>query len=237
MSINEPLSITTITAEQLSKDRNRKMSGKTCFIDVYIGYSDNSHIIGVYPLWPIYKRFDKVTHLIVKAPSPTYITHKPALTPANNSYFDWTGEQDQYIDLEYLGESTKLSINSNSGVPNYVKMTSNGKNFNMPVVYYDIDPYWWLPIAHSVADIHTGDANFSIELDGTLSIDLYDEKSGDWLYNMKIRRNGKSFEGDIYMSKNSSPGKPATDDSPYIESTINQLRLDLSMAVQTVQQP
>ena len=57
--------------------------------------------------------------------------------------------------------------------------------------------YWWLPVAYGVVNMHSGNAAFSIGVDGTSSINLYEEKSGDWLCNTEIHRNGKRYEGDI----------------------------------------
>ncbi|MBI0150025.1 hypothetical protein [Bifidobacterium sp. M0353] len=142
-------------------------------------------------------------HLTVKAPNVVQVSPK-VLDPREPKGYDWAGEPNSPITIECSGIEVDLSANYNtkSRIPESVRVQNFRGVYNMPVIAYGKESMWRLPLAYGVANMHTGNAAFSIGLDGTPSINFYEEKSGDWLCNIKIQQNGKRYEGNIYMSKN-----------------------------------
>ena len=187
------------------------------------------------PIPAVYDYCD-VIHLMVQAPNVVQVSPK-VLDPREPKGYDWAGEPKGYdwagepnppITIECSGIEVDLSANYNtkSRIQESVRVQNFRGVYNMPVIAYGKESMWRLPLAYGVANMHTGNAAFSIGLDGTPSINLYEEESGDWLCNTKIHQNGKRYEGDIYMSKKPSPGKPMKSSSTTIKNNIDKLRLE-----------
>lgn len=227
---NEPKDISELDMDEWAKMGNHS-SGGYHYLHLYlirgIKGQARGQIEPFAPL-PVISDFCDVIHLVVKAPNVVQVnSRKP-------EGYDLTGEPNRRVSIKYSDIKADLSANynTNSRIPKSVRVQNSKGVCDMPVAFYDEDPYWWLPVAHGVNNMHTGNAKLSIGLDGTPSIDLYEKESGDWLCNIIIRRNGKAYEGDCYISKNSSSDKPIKTETT---ANIAELVSELSLYVQTME--
>lgn len=189
---------------------------------------------------PVVNDYCDVVHLVVEAPAGVKrIPQTPDYSAPD--YYKWTGEPNQpdvlkYIDINSKEYDVSLSANFNTKnrIPESVRAEAktSGFPYDMPVVVYDEDPYWWLPVASAIDANQNGDAVFSIEPNGTLSIDLYEANGGPWRCNIKICRNGHKFEGNMNVLKNPPSGKPST--TPTIKKSISGLIRDLTLYIQAI---
>lgn len=233
---NEPKDMSEIDMDEWAKMGNHS-SGGHHYLHLYLirGIKGEAREkIEPFAPFPAISDFCDVIHLMVKAPNVVQVSQNGFSFREPEGY-DLTGEPNPPVFIEYSGIKADLSANynTNSRIPESVRVQYSKEVCDMPVAYYDEDPYWWLPVAHGVNNIHTGNAALSIGLDGTPSIDLYEEKSGDWLCNIKTRRNGKTYKGYFYMSKNSSSEKPI---KTATTANIDELVSELTLYVQGIEQ-
>lgn len=220
MACKEPKSIKEKTESDWAKEEKKLLPDKY-YLHLYLirGLKDkNIEKIVPFAPTPVVHDYCDVIHLVVEAPTRVQVSSQDP-NPLEQGYYDWTGQPNKPDVLTYKkdenqnqGENVNLSanFNSESRIPESVRAETktSGFLFDMPVVTYDEDPYWWLPVAQVIYNRSQSKVSFTIEKDGTLSIHSdNDNSSNKKPFNLKFTRDGHEYkgvedsDGEYYRSK------------------------------------
>lgn len=199
----KPKNLNEITQSEL--DRMEGEAFGQYFLHMYL-IQDVERKIELSAPTPVVNQYCNVIHLIAECPEKLKVCTDKSDNSAPD-YYAWSGETNKSRVLKDSKYQLTLSSNSTlaNPIPSFVlaQNLEKGIHYDLRVVVYDREPYWWLPVALKVAFATAHKNDFKIKYDGTLSITLHrglkegqEEQEHGEIGTIDLSRNASMYKAD-----------------------------------------
>lgn len=201
----KPKNLNEITQSDL--DRMEGEAFGQYFLHMYL-IQDVERKIELSAPTPVVNQYCNVIHLIAECPKKLKVCTDKSDNSAPD-YYAWSGETNKSRVLKDSKDQLTLSSNSTlaNPIPSFVlaQNLEKGIHYDLRVVVYDREPYWWLPVALKVASASEYKNDFNIKYDGKLSITLYrsheEEQKHEEIGTIDLSRNASMYKVDAPFLK------------------------------------